>query len=80
MTAAEGVLFQVEDLADDVVLEQEHLAGHGAFEAVDAGDAVADLHDPPDLDHVELGLVLADLLFENPRDFTDIDLHISITA
>ena len=63
----QGVLLQVEDLADDVILEQEHLAGHRPFQAVDAGDAVAHLHDPSHLDDVELGLVLADLLFRESR-------------
>jgi hypothetical protein len=38
---ADVVLFQVEHQADDVLAEVEQLAGHGVFQAVDAGDAVA---------------------------------------
>ena len=45
---ADGVFFEVEDLAHGAVLEFEQLAGHGVAQAVDAGDAVADFDDGAD--------------------------------
>ena len=39
----------------DAVLEVDHLAGHDAGEAVDAGDAVADLEHLADLGPRDLG-------------------------
>ena len=58
---ADVVLFEVEHQADDVVRELEHLHGHGVPQAVDAGDAVADLEDGADLFDLDLGLVVLDL-------------------
>ena len=56
---ADRVLFQVEGQAADAgARELDHLAGHDAGQAVDAGDAVADLQHPADLAGVELGAVL----------------------
>jgi hypothetical protein len=69
------VLLEIEDLSDGIVLEQEHLTGHRVWETIDAGNAVAHRKDPPHRDHVELGLVRSELLFQNPGDLTDIDLH-----
>ena len=45
---ADRVFFEVEDLAHGAVLEFEQLAGHGALQAVDAGDAVADFDNRAD--------------------------------
>ena len=58
---ADGRLFEVEGQPADAVLEADHLAGHDAREAVDAGDAVADLQHAPDLGPVTSGLELLDL-------------------
>ncbi len=56
---ADGVLFQVERQADDAAGELDHLAGHDARQAVDAGDAVAHLQHAADLADVDLRLVLS---------------------
>jgi hypothetical protein len=44
--------------------ELQQLAGHGVLEAVDAGDAVTELDDGPDLADVDGGLVGAELSVE----------------
>jgi hypothetical protein len=61
--------------APSVGLELEQLAGHGVGEAVDLGDAVADLDDSTDVEHVELGGVLLDLLLDDGGDLFGPDLH-----
>ncbi len=50
------VLFEVERQAADAAGELDHLAGHDARQAVDAGDAVADLEHAADLADVDLRL------------------------
>ena len=65
---ADVVLLEVEGDADDAVLELEHLERDGVLEAVDAGDAVADLKDGSDLGQVGLDVVLLDPLLEDRRD------------
>ena len=65
---ADVVLLEVERDARDAVLELEHLQRQAALEAVDAGDAVADLEDGSDLGEVCLDVVLLDALLENRRD------------
>ena len=47
------------------VLERDHLAGHDAGEAVDPGDAVADLEHLPHLGPGDLGRELLDLTLDN---------------
>src|SRR5213082_3407074 len=59
---ADIVLFEVERDPGDAVLELEHLHRGGALEAVDAGDAVADLEHGADLGEVGLDLELLDPL------------------
>ena len=59
---ADVVLLEVEREAGDAVLELEHLQRDGVLEAVDAGDAVADLQDRADLGEVGLDVVLLDPL------------------
>ncbi len=56
---ADRVLFEVEGQADDAVGELDHFAGHDAGQAVDAGDAVADLEHAADFADVDLRLVTA---------------------
>ena len=51
---ADALLFEVERDAEHAVRELEHLAGHGALDAVDAGDAVADRDDAADFGDVDL--------------------------
>jgi hypothetical protein len=50
------------------VLELEHLHRGGALEAVDTGDAVADLEHGADLGEVGLDLELLDPLLEDGGD------------
>ncbi len=72
---ADAVLFQVQGKAEDAGLELEHLHGHGAAHPVDARDAVAQLHDGPDLVHGEILGVVADL-FLDPRGYLfQVDAH-----
>ena len=72
---ADHVLFEVERETVQLVAEIEHLAGHGAGEAVDAGDPVADLEHRAHLVDVELGLVALELLLQNGGDLFGADLH-----
>ena len=65
---ADVVLLEVERDADDAVLELEHLERDAVLEAVDAGDAVADLEDGADLGQVGLDVVLLDPLLEDRGD------------
>src|SRR5581483_1320374 len=65
---ADVVLLEVEREAGDAVLELEHLHRDGVLEPVDAGDAVADLEDGPDLGELGLGRVVLDPLLEDRRD------------
>ncbi len=58
-----------------VGLELEHFAGHGFGEAVDAGDAVADLDDLTDLGDFQLGGVTFDFLLDDAGDFVGFDFH-----
>ena len=57
---ADVVLLEVEREADDAVLELEHLERDAVLEAVDAGDAVADLQHGADLGEVGLDVELLD--------------------
>ena len=52
----------------DAVLELEHLQRDGVLEAVDAGDAVADLEHGADLGEVGLDVELLDPLLEDGGD------------
>ena len=65
---ADVVLLEVERDAGDAVLELEHLQRHAALQAVDAGDAVADLEDGADLCQVGLDVERLDALLEDRRD------------
>ena len=65
---ADVVLLEVERDAGDAVLELEALRGQAVLEAVDAGDAVADLENGADLGEVGLDVVLLDPLLEDRRD------------
>ena len=65
---ADVVLLEVERDADDAVLELEPLERDAVLEAVDAGDAVADLEDGADLGEVGLDVVLLDPLLQDRGD------------
>ena len=62
------VLFQVEGDADDAVLELEPLERDAVLQAVDTGDAVADLEHGPDLGQVGLDVELLDPVLEDRGD------------
>ncbi len=53
----------------------DHLAGHHAGQAVDAGDAVADFQDRADFADVDLVLVLFDFALNDRSDFVRIEFH-----
>ena len=72
-TKSSAILFKVEDDALHAVGKLDELRLLGGFEAVDAGDVVADLDDGPDLVFVQLGREVRDLLFEDSRDFVSVD-------
>ena len=54
----------------------EHLHGQGVAQAVDAGDAVADLEDGADLLDFDLGLVVLDLASQDRGDLFGTKLHV----
>ena len=65
---ADVVLLEVERDPDDAVLELEPLERDAVLEAVDAGDAVADLQHRADLGQVGLDVVLLDPALEDRGD------------
>ena len=72
---AHRVLFEVEGQAEDVAGKLDHLAGHDAGQAVDAGDAVADLDHPADLADVDAGLELLNFLLDYGSDLVGFESH-----
>ena len=77
---ADVVLLEVEGDADDAVLELEPLEGDAVLEAVDAGDAVADLEHGADLREVGLDVVLLDPLLEDRGDLFGAELHGTLSS
>ena len=65
---ADVVLLEVERDAGHAVLELEPLERDAVLEAVDAGDAVADLEDAADLREVGLDVELLDSILEDRGD------------
>ena len=72
---ADVVLLEVEREADDTVLELEHLERDTVLEAVDAGDAVADLQHGADLREVGLDVELLDPFLQDRGDLFGAQLH-----
>ena len=72
---ADRVLFEVERQADRAVGELDHLLGHDAGEAVDAGDAVADFQHAADVADVDLRREVLDFLLDDGGDFVAIEFH-----
>ena len=72
---ADAVFFEVQRDAEHAVRKLEHLAGHGALDAVHAGDAVAERHDAADLGDVDLDGVAADLVADDLGNFFSFDVH-----
>ena len=73
---ADVVLLEVERDADDAVLELEPLERDAVLEAVDAGDAVADLEDGADLGEVGLDVELLDPVLQDRGDLFGPELHV----
>ena len=71
----DAVFFEVQRDAEDAVRKLEHLAGHGALDAVDARDAVAERDDAADFGDVHLDGVAADLLADDLGNFFSFDIH-----
>ena len=67
------VLFEVQHQPEDVAGELQQLAGHGALQAIDAGDAVAHLDDAAGFLEVDLRLVALQLLFDDLADLFRFD-------
>ena len=59
------------------MFELQHLAGHRAFDAVDAGDAVTKGNHAPDFSDVHLHCMTADLVANDLGDFFRSDIHIN---
>ncbi len=72
---ADAVFLEVQRDAEDAVRKLEHLAGHGALDAVHARDAVAERHDAADFGDVHLDGVAADLLADDLGNFFSFDVH-----
>ena len=72
---ADAVLLEVQRDAEDAAGELDHLAGHAALDAVQAGDAVADRDDGADFGDVHVDGVSADLLAEDAGDVFGSDVH-----
>ena len=72
------VLLEVQREAGDAVVELEPLERDAAVEAVDAGDAVADLDDGADLLDVGLHVIALDLGLQDVGDLVWSQLHASL--
>src|SRR4030042_1213166 len=69
------LLLEVQGQAEDAPRELEELIGHDPVEPIDAGDAVADRSDGPDLADVDAGIGAFDLLLDDPGDLIGFDAH-----
>ena len=77
---ADVVFLEIEHEAIDVARELQELAGHGAFEAIDAGDAVAHLEDTARFLEVDRGLVALQLLLDDLADLFRLDHAYPLTS
>ncbi len=68
------VFFQVHGNAGNAVGKLDEFAGHDAFQAVDAGDAIAQRDDGAGFGNVDRVVVILNLLAENACDFVCSDL------
>ena len=73
--AAHVVLFQVHGHAVDPVRELQQFTGHAVVQSIDAGDAVTDLDDGPEIRYFHPVFVLLDLLTDHSTDFFRPDVH-----
>ena len=78
---ADAFLFEVERDAEHAVRELEHLAGHGALDAVHTRDAVADGDDGADFSDVDRRREAADLVANESGDLVCSDVrHIRLSG
>ena len=71
---ADRILFERKRQARDAVREAEQLAGHNLVEAVQAGNAVTQRGDGPDLVDLDLRVVVRDLFAKKLRNLVCLDL------
>ncbi len=67
--AADIVLLEVQSHAENAVGELDQFHGHDIFQAIDTGDAIANLENLTHFFHIDLFLKLFDLFFENRGNF-----------
>ena len=72
---ADDVGFQVEGQAEDVVAEVQQFVGADALQALDAGDAVADLDDGADVHQGQVAAEFLNLAPDEGYDFLSSDCH-----
>ena len=72
---ADAVFFEVQRDAEHAVRELEHLAGHRALDAVDAGDAVADRDHGADFRDIHVDRQAPDLVADDLRNVVSLDVH-----
>ena len=72
---ADALLLEVERDAEYAVRELEHLGRHRTLDTVYPGDAVADRHDGANFGDIDVELVAAELVLDDPRYFVCLDVH-----
>ena len=72
---ADIVLLKVQDQTVNIMTEIEQLAAHGLLEAVNMRDAVADFDDRSDIIHIEVHIVVLDLVLDDGGYFFRIHFH-----
>jgi hypothetical protein len=77
---ADCLFLEVQRHAHDATREFEQLGRQGAFQAVDLGDAVADLHDRADRARLDAGVELVDRRLDDGRDVVGTDGHCGISC
>ncbi len=73
---ADIVGFQVQRHALHAIGELDHFARLDIVEAMDAGDAVADLEHGTDFAHLRFGAEIGDLVLDDLRNFCGVDIHV----
>ena len=71
---ANRVLFEAQSQPGNAVRKAEQLAGHHFVQSVKPGNAVAQRGDGPDFVHLNLGVVVRDLLAKKLRNLVCLDL------
>src|SRR5262249_23881661 len=76
---ANALLFEIQRDAVHAVRELEHLARHRVFDAVHTGNAIPNRNDAPDLRHVDVDRVAADLFPDDLGDFLSLYVHFLVS-